>query len=66
MPSIMSQLIQIITAQQPDVRNRALDAFYRSASLDELLVECAELDAFRRRSDNPYERVSALFFLYAI
>ncbi|HQY93836.1 MAG TPA: UTP--glucose-1-phosphate uridylyltransferase, partial [Caldilinea sp.] len=62
----MSQLIQIITAQQPDMRNRALDAFCRSASLDELLAECAALDHFRRKSDNLYERVRALFFLYAI
>ena len=30
------------------------------------LAACAELDAFRRRSDNLYERVRALFFLYAI
>ena len=32
----------------------------------ELLAACAELEAFRRRSDNLYERVRALFFLYAI
>ncbi|HAJ34537.1 MAG TPA: hypothetical protein DCL15_02420, partial [Chloroflexi bacterium] len=62
----MSQLIEIITAQAPDVRNRSLDAFCRAATLDELLAECAALDAFRRRSDNLYERVRALFFLYAI
>ena len=62
----MSQLIQIITAQEPDVRNRSLDAFCRSATLDELLAECAALDRFRRQSDNLYERVRALFFLYAI
>ncbi len=62
----MSQLIQIITAQQPDVRNRSLDAFCRSATLDQLLAECAALDRFRRQSDNLYERVRALFFLYAI
>ena len=35
-------------------------------SLSELLAECAALDAFRRASDNLYERVRALFFLYAI
>jgi hypothetical protein len=62
----MSQLINIITAQDPDVRNRSLDAFCRAATLDELLTECAALDAFRQRSDNLYERVRALFFLYAI
>ncbi len=30
------------------------------------MAECASLDAFRRASDNLYERVRALFFLYAI
>jgi hypothetical protein len=31
-----------------------------------LLNACAELEAFRRRSENLYERVRSLFFLYAI
>ncbi len=62
----MSQLIHIITATDPAVRNRSLDAFARTASLETLLAECAALDTFRRSSDNLYERVRALFFLYAI
>ncbi|HQE92893.1 MAG TPA: UTP--glucose-1-phosphate uridylyltransferase [Anaerolineae bacterium] len=61
-----SRLIDIITAGDPAVRNRSLDAFCRTASLTELLDECAALEAFRRASDNLYERVRALFFLYAI
>ena len=59
-------LVSIITAQDPAVRDRALEDFCSSASLTELLAECAELDAFRRQCDNLYERVRALFFLYAI
>lgn len=62
----MSQLLQIITAQDLEMRNRSLDAFCRCASFDELRSECAALDAFRQRSENLYERVRALFFLYAI
>jgi hypothetical protein len=62
----MSELIRIITATEPDIRNRSLDAFCRTASLNQLLVECEALDQFRRSSDNLYERVRALFFLYAI
>jgi hypothetical protein len=62
----MSELIKIITASEPEVRNRSLDAFCRTASLNELLAECDMLDQFRRSSDNLYERVRALFFLYAI
>lgn len=61
-----SHLIQIITASDPEVRNRSLDSFCRQASLAQLLEECAALDAFRRQSQNLYERVRALFFLYAI
>lgn len=62
----MSRLRTIITAGDPAVRNQALDALCRSASLPELLAECADLDRFRRDCDNLYERVRALFFLYAI
>jgi len=62
----MSELIKIITASDPDIRNRSLDAFCRSASLAELLAECEALDQLRRESDNLYERVRGLFFLYAI
>ena len=62
----MSRLVSIITATDPAARNQSLDAFCRQARLPELQAECAALDAFRRTSDNLYERVRALFFLYAI
>ncbi len=62
----MSELTKIITAADAETRNRSLDAFCRAASLSELLAECAALDQLRRDSDNLYERVRALFFLYAI
>ena len=61
-----SPLTQIITASEPSVRNQSLDAICRGAALGELLQHCADLDAFRRRRDNLYERVRALFFLYSI
>ncbi|MFT5196107.1 MAG: hypothetical protein ACI85U_003132, partial [Candidatus Promineifilaceae bacterium] len=63
---IMPELIQIITSADPAVRNQSLDAFCRTADLDTLLTEATALDDFRRHSDNLYERVRALFFLYAI
>jgi hypothetical protein len=59
-------LVDVITAADPEVRNRALAPLCRAASLDELLAACAELERFRHASDNLYERVRALFFLYAI
>src|SRR3954471_882670 len=62
----MSELIKIITATDPAVRNRSLDAFCRTAARAHLLEECAALDRFRRVNDNLYEQVRALFFLYAI
>lgn len=62
----MASLIEIITTNDPGKRNRSLDAWARQASMRELLAECTALDAFRKRSDNLYERVRALFFLYAI
>ncbi len=62
----MSQLIQIITAPDAETRNQSLDAVARALTPEELLKECAALDQFRRSSDNLYERVRALFFLYAI
>jgi hypothetical protein len=62
----VSRLVGILTAEDPQLRDRALDAACRELTLDRLLDECAALDAFRRSSDNLYQRVRALFFLYAI
>ena len=61
-----TRLVGVITASDPEIRNLSLDALCRPASLEELLAECEALDRFRRVSDNLYERVRALFFLYAI
>ena len=61
-----SELIRIITSDEPAVRDTALEAVCRRLSLAELLEECAALEQFRRENDNLYQRVRALFFLYAI
>jgi len=62
----MSALITFITTEDKRVRDQALDAFCRSASLEQLLDECHSLEDFRQTSTNLYEQVRALFFLYAI
>src|SRR3954469_17891366 len=62
----MADLIRLITAADPAFRNQSLDAACIGLTLQELLTQCAALDAFRRQSENLYERVRALFFLYAI
>jgi len=59
-------LVDLITARKAAKRNASLDLHCCALSAGQLLAECAELDAFRRRADNLYERVRALFFLYAI
>ncbi|MGO8698842.1 MAG: UTP--glucose-1-phosphate uridylyltransferase [Limisphaerales bacterium] len=61
-----SPLIEIITSAETRIRNQSLDVLCARSSADELLAACADLEAFRRQSDNLYERVRALFFLYAI
>ena len=62
----MQSLIKVITSADPALRNQSLEALCGPASLAELLAECRALEGFRRQSDNLYERVRALFFLYAI
>ena len=66
----MSRLTSVITSSDPEERNRSLDELCAGATLPELLAECRALDGFRRSGsatgDNLYERVRALFFLYAI
>ena len=62
----MSTLVRIITAADNDTRNRSLERFAHSASVETLLQECTALDRMRRENDNLYERVRALLFLHAI
>jgi hypothetical protein len=62
----MSKLVITITSSNPEVRDVALDHVCNSMSLGQLLLECEQLEAFRHTSNNLYERVRALFFLYAI
>ena len=60
------KLIPLITSTDPAIRNLPLDRICGPASLEDLLAECDELESFRRNATNLYERVRALFFLYAI
>ncbi len=62
----MGRLVEIITSSEMEVRNRSLDVICSRATLPELFEEARALDTFRRHSDNLYEQVRALFFLYAI
>ncbi|MCH2201401.1 MAG: UTP--glucose-1-phosphate uridylyltransferase [Fuerstiella sp.] len=62
----MSEFLKVITSSDPDVRNRSLDSLCANLGDRELLTHCEELDQFRRQCNNLYQRVRALFFLYAI
>lgn len=65
-PALTSKLVEIITTGDAAKRNTDLAAVCNSLDAEGLLEECAALDAFRRDAENLYERVRALFFLYAI
>ncbi|MFM7206293.1 MAG: UTP--glucose-1-phosphate uridylyltransferase [Planctomycetaceae bacterium] len=67
MPSTAtSRLVGIVTAAEPAVRDRSIESVCRGATLEHLLAECVALEQLRHQSGNLYERVRALFFLYAI
>lgn len=62
----MSSLVSLITSKDAGARDQSLDVFCRTASLEQLINECSALEEFRHLSDNLYEQVRSLFFLYAI
>jgi hypothetical protein len=59
-------LTEIILSTDRAVRDRSLAAACRDMSYSKLLEERDALEEFRRASTNLYDRVRALFFLYAI
>jgi len=58
-----SQLIELISSEHEDVRNRSLDEVCNTLSLDELLTECTCLEDYRKETSNLYDSVRSLFFL---
>ncbi len=59
-------LIETITHSDPSVRDRSIRELVATASLDEKLRACEELEQFRRTRTNLYERVRASLFLHAL
>jgi hypothetical protein len=62
----MSRLVLLITSSDKTERDTPLEEAIEDMSFEDLEAECADLDLFRRKSDNLYEIVRALFFLYSI
>ncbi|MEJ1972359.1 MAG: UTP--glucose-1-phosphate uridylyltransferase, partial [Lacunisphaera sp.] len=59
-------IIELITSDDPAVRDQALERWCAGRAVAGLLTACAELEDYRRREANLYQRVRALFFLSAI
>ena len=62
----MTDLLSIITASEASRRDQSLESACAGLSVEELWKQCAALESFRSRSENLYQRVRALFFLYSI
>ncbi len=59
-----SVLVETITSSEAEVRDRPLMQLLAGMSVPEMLGECEELEQFRRKSDNLYDRVRAGLFLF--
>ena len=66
MASPGANLIETITSTEPAIRDRSARSLVASAGLADKLAACEELEQFRQRSENHYERVRASLFLQAI
>jgi hypothetical protein len=66
MADSLSRLVDIIASDKSQIRDLSLEVECQAMSLDTLLSECVQLEKFRHQSENLYEKVRALFFLYAI
>lgn len=60
-----TQLVDIVTSLDPDVRDRCFLSDCRARSRQQLLEEMELLEQFRKQSGNLYERVRASLFLHA-
>lgn len=64
--AMASVLIETIISTDRGLQDRSLSELCDSLDQAALLAECQALDDFRRKTDNLYHRVRALFFLFAI
>lgn len=61
-----NKFIETILSLDPQKRNRSVEELCQDLTDKELLEASKDLDEFRRNSENLYERVRALLYLYAI
>jgi hypothetical protein len=60
------RVTDLIASADSATRDQAIDTWCAGRTVAELLADCVELDTYRRRETNLYQRVRALFFLTAI
>ena len=61
-----ARVTDLIASAEAATRDQAIDTWCQGRDVAQLLADCAELDSFRRRETNLYQRVRALFFITAI
>jgi galactokinase/mevalonate kinase-like predicted kinase len=61
-----NRLVEAITATDPATRDRSVRELIAGLDTAAVRAACDELERFRRRADNLYERVRATLFLHAI
>ena len=66
MTALGTTLIETIQSSEPAIRDRSLRSLVGESSLADRLAACEELEQFRRRASNLYERVRASLFLHAL
>ena len=62
----MNRIIETITSEIPEIRNRSVEELLEGESSQSLLNLARELEAFLRECGNLYQRVRVCFFLFAI
>lgn len=62
----VDDFVATITSKDPAVRDRPIEELAAGRDAEALWKSCCALNAFRRSASNLYEKVRALFFLYAI
>lgn len=60
----MNVLIETITSKEPKLRNRPFIQLASALPREQLIKSLSELEAFRKKTTNLYERVRSCLFLY--
>jgi antitoxin component HigA of HigAB toxin-antitoxin module len=63
--SAAAKLLAILAAEDGELRDTPVESVLGEAKVPELITVLHALDAYRRKEENLYRRVRALYFLYA-